>query len=446
MKATKRALIIAILAILCIGMVFANGSDEKAKATGNDSGKSTELVTTIKKPITIEFWHYLSSTHGKCMEELTKEFNETVGKEKGITVVQVYQGNSSDTRSKVIGAIKTKNAPAVIQTSEQFLLDYINAGVVVDLTPYIYDENVGMDDWDDVIEAYRTQASSYGVPGIYDVPFCKSTEVLYYNKDLFEANNIEVPTTWKELEEVSAKLTAITGAPSLGYDNTYNLFITLCKQFGGDFTNEKGDLLFAESDAALKGLTMFNDNVKKGLWRLAGEDLFFSGPFASGKVPMYIGHTTESGYIKMKDPHFTWSAAPIPQQDPNNKCVVATGNMLAALNSKGDPEVSYAAYEYLKFMISKQADLAMTLASGYIPVRYSTFENPEFKAYVESGADDGKIAGPSQSDFFYCAPSFIRDTYSSATLYTEIKNMMSNVLEGGQDPKAAIQEMIGRLK
>lgn len=459
----KKSLIV-LAVLLAVLMAFVGCSKKEATSTTSQSTSSAKTaekevkkdlgITSPDNPITIEFWHYNSSNHGKCTEELTEKFNNTVGKEKGITVVPVYQGNSTDNASKIAGAIKAKSAPAVIQTSERYLPEYIEAGVAVDLTPYIFDDEVGMngeDDWNDVVEIFRNQASSYSEEGIWDFPFCKSTEVLYYNKDLFEANGIEVPTTWDELTEVARKLTAITGAASLGYDNTFNLFVTMCKQFDKGYADAEGNLLFVDKDGKphdgiINALNMWYNNVNEGIWRLAGEDLYFSGPFASGKVPMYIGHTTESGYIKMKDPQFTWSAAPIPQADPNNKMVISTGNLIAALNTSGDPRVSYAAYEYMKFMISQESDLAMTLCSGYLPVRYSTAALDEFKDYVNSGVDDGKLYGPTQADYYYCVPSFIRDNYTASTLTDEVKKMITNILQAGVEPKKAMEEMLSRIR
>ena len=47
------------------------------------------------------------------------------------------------------------------------------------------------------------------VDKFYSLPFNKSTEVLYYNKTFFEENNLTVPTTWDEMEEVSNKITEL---------------------------------------------------------------------------------------------------------------------------------------------------------------------------------------------------------------------------------------------
>ena len=56
-------------------------------------------------------------------------------------------------------------------------------------------------------------------------------------------SGLTVPTTWEELAETSAKIQAITGKPAFGTDYPADMFITLTKQFGGDYTNVKGELL-----------------------------------------------------------------------------------------------------------------------------------------------------------------------------------------------------------
>lgn len=122
-------------------------------------------------------------------------------------------------------------------------------------------------------------------------PIHSYSEVLYYNVDFFEKNNLTVPTTWDEMVDTCSKIREITGAPAFGWDNLAGSFMTLVKQFGGRYTDQNGNIYFAneDTDAALKVLNLWKDNVDRGIWRTAGEDMFFSGPFANEQIPMYIG-------------------------------------------------------------------------------------------------------------------------------------------------------------
>lgn len=84
--------------------------------------------------------------------------------------------------------------------------------------------------------------------------------------------------------------------------------------------------------------------------------------------------------------------AAIPQADAANKQVISNGYVLAALNQSGNAEQSYAAYEFIKFMSSKESNLPMTLNTGYLPIRQSVVDDAEYKAFVEAGTNDTKIS------------------------------------------------------
>ena len=44
-----------------------------------------------------------------------------------------------------------------------------------------------------------------------------------------------------------------------------------------------------DEDVALKVLNLWKDNVEAGIWRTAGEDMFFSGPFANEQIQCTLG-------------------------------------------------------------------------------------------------------------------------------------------------------------
>lgn len=92
--------------------------------------------------------------------------------------------------------------------------------------------------------------------GTYSLPIHSYSEVLYYNVDFFEKNNLTVPTTWDEMVDTCSKIREITGAPAFGWDNLAGSFMTLVKQFGGRYTDQNGNIYFANEDAdvALKVL------------------------------------------------------------------------------------------------------------------------------------------------------------------------------------------------
>ena len=438
----KKLISFLAVVLLAVSFAFAGGSAEQATTS-----ESSDVVTTISNPITIEFWHSFSGdVQLPVIEGLVKEFNDTVGKEKGITVVPVAQGSGPQLYSKVIGAIKAGDVPAVAMTKVIYNEDYVTADASVDLTPYINDSEVGITDFDDFFPAFQEESMGYSKEGIYSLPLAKNVDVVYYNADFFAENGLVPPRTWDELEVVAQKIYDLTGRAAFGYDNLSYLFQNLCYQYGGAYTNNKGDLLFLEDNAWLEGVTNYADKVWSGIWRTAGEDYFFSGPFARQTVMMYVGGTVESTYINMKGPEFKWSAAPIPQANPEDPHALSYDHVIAALSLDGYTEETYAAWEFIKFITSTEASLKITTGTAYMATRNSVLETEEYKTFIANGGNDALKAATQQKDFLFYEPAFTTDTYSTSTLSTEITTMMKSILENHVDPQTAMDALVNALK
>ena len=438
----KKLISFLAVVLLAVSFAFAGGSAEQATTS-----ESSDVVTTISNPITIEFWHSFSGdVQLPVIEGLVKEFNDTVGKEKGITVVPVAQGSGPQLYSKVIGAIKAGDVPAVAMTKVIYNEDYVTADASVDLTPYINDSEVGITDFDDFFPAFQEESMGYSKEGIYSLPLAKNVDVVYYNADFFAENGLVPPRTWDELEVVAQKIYDLTGRAAFGYDNLSYLFQNLCYQYGGAYTNNKGDLLFLEDNAWLEGVTNYADKVWAGIWRTAGEDYFFSGPFARQTIMMYVGGTVESTYINMKGPEFKWSAAPIPQANPEDPHALSYDHVIAALSLDGYTEETYAAWEFIKFITSTEASLKITTGTAYMATRNSVLETEEYKTFIANGGNDALKAATQQKDFLFYEPAFTTDTYSTSTLSTEITTMMKSILENHVDPQTAMDAFVNALK
>ena len=399
----KRKLISVSLALALGLSLAACGSKPAPSGAETPAGE----LGTLSGPVELQFWHSISNqNHLKVLEGLVEEFNETIGAEKGITVVPTFNGSSSELYSSVVGAIKAGSAPDVTLALRPYVADYLQTDYVVNLEPYITDPNVGMTDYEDIFEGLREANSSYAKEGIYSLPIHSYSEVLYYNKTFFAEHGLSVPTTWDELVETCRAIRDITGAPAFGWDNLAGSFMTLLLQNGGRYTDQNGNLYFAteDSDITLKVLQMWQDNVNEGIWRTAGEDQFFSGPFANEMIPMYIGDSVEASYIPDKNPEL-------------------------------------AAYEFIKFMTSHDANLAVAAGNtGYLPIRQSVAEDPAYEAYVADGHEYMR-AGVEQSDRYFYEPVFTNATTTSSAVNSAVKTMMQEVADNGMEPELALANL-----
>ena len=434
----KRKLISVSLALALGLSLAACGSKPAPSGAETPAGE----LGTLSGPVELQFWHSISNqNHLKVLEGLVEEFNETIGAEKGITVVPTFNGSSSELYSSVVGAIKAGSAPDVTLALRPYVADYLQTDYVVNLEPYITDPNVGMTDYEDIFEGLREANSSYAKEGIYSLPIHSYSEVLYYNKTFFAEHGLSVPTTWDELVETCRAIRDITGAPAFGWDNLAGSFMTLLLQNGGRYTDQNGNLYFAteDSDITLKVLQMWQDNVNEGIWRTAGEDQFFSGPFANEMIPMYIGDSVEASYIPDKNPELDWGTAPVPQVSEDTAANLSAGHVIIALNQDGNQDRMYAAYEFIKFMTSHDANLAVAAGNtGYLPIRQSVAEDPAYEAYVADGHEYMR-AGVEQSDRYFYEPVFTNATTTSSAVNSAVKTMMQEVADNGMEPELAVR-------
>lgn len=450
----KRICCMALAAVMAASLMACGGQstaggDTKAAGTqkeeaGNGGAQAAqgEIVKTVSKPVTIEFWHSISNTsHAPILEALVKEFNEGRGKELGITVNMTFQGSGSDLYNNIIGALKAKNAPDVTMATPMFTAEYLQSGAVVNLEPYVKDPEVGISDFDDIFEPFRNEGYGYAQEGLYSLPIHKASDVLYYNQTFFEENNLTVPATWDDMVAVSGKITEITGKPAFGWDNLWSAFMTLSLQKGGKYADKEGTLYFLDDPISMDVLNFYKEQIDNGSFRTAGEDNFFSGPFANEIVPMYIGVSVEASYINQKNPDIVWNAAPIPQMDPAHPYVSTEGHCIDVLNQDGDQEKIYAAYEFVKFMTSYEANLATVQGSGYLPIRQSVLDSQTYKDYVEKTNDRAQTASNAQIAAYYSPTIFITDSYTTKGVGDAAKAMMENVLVNGMDPQEALSQM-----
>lgn len=404
---------------------------------------------SLSGPVTIEFWHPISNqAHAAVLEVLVNEFNEGVGKELGITVNPTFQGSGSELYTKVVAAIKAGTAPDVTVGNRYHIANYLETEYVVDLTPYVNDPDVGIADFDDFFPNLAHGGYEFAKEGLFTLPIHTYTEVLFYNKGFFEANSLTVPTTWDELTEVSRQITAITGKPAFGWDNLCNSFMDLCYQYGGSYTTTDGEMLFEADPVSLQVIQMWQDNVKEGIWRTAGEDKFFSGPFANEVVQMYIGDSVEASYIGPKNPDLNWGAAMIPQANADAPRAVTGGHVAVALNMSGDADKAYAAFEFLKFLTGTEANKAVAMVSGYLPNRQSVLDDAEYQAFIAQGggASEAQVAGTSQSPAYFFEPVFANEVTNSTAVNSAIRLMMSDAIDGGVSAEDAIAATVESLR
>lgn len=338
--------------------------------TGCSKGGSTtsqeEIVTEIKEPVEITFWHAMNGDLEKSLQGLTDKF---MAENQNIKVTLQNQSSYQELQQKITATTASpKDLPTMTQAYPHWMVDAAQENLLVDLKPYIENETIKFDNYDDILEGFRKASEVDGK--IYGLPFNKSTEVIWYNKDLFEELNLKVPTTYEEFANVAKTITEKKGIVGAGFDSLNNFYTTFLKNEGIDF-NSSVDVTGKES---VDAVNYYLDGVKAGYFRIAGTDKFLSGPFANETLGMYVGSNAGESFVKQGvNGKFEVGVAPYPAE-----ISMQQGTDLYVF-SNATPEQRTAAYEFLKFLTEGENQITWAKETGYMPARKSAIQSEEYK-------------------------------------------------------------------
>lgn len=437
---------LSMLLALCMVFSLTACGDSTSDSTESQPVDPASVEVELSEPVTITFWHgIVQENMQETLNEIVDTFNSGIGAEMGITVESYAKGEMSDLENAVTAAIKAGNMPNVTMTEAASVVDWLQAGCVVDLTPYIENENYGLD-LEDYYDIYIEDSCNYPVEGYYSLPLYVACEVMYYNVDFFQENNLTLPTTWTEFEEVCTKIADITGRPAGGWDEGVKCFSTLVEQKGIGYTDRDGKLLFAEDlDATTDVISWYQSMVQSGIIRTPGEDFFFSGPFANQQVQLYISSGNEGEFINMKipeDAQFEWSCAPVPQFEDGTKADYAEGFLVSMLDNSGDLATRWASWIFIQYLQSYEVSQKILSGESRLPFLKSVAASEEFL----QNAAPAQLAGVEQQDFAYTYPGFETDTYTSSGLHDYVVIAMDNILNNGADVRTELESLISMLQ
>ena len=451
------SLLLAIVMLMSIAMLA--GCDSNAGTAANfqvpEGGYDGSAVT-------ITFSHTMGSNLTPVLDQYIAEFNKLY---PNITVQYESVGGYDDVRDQISTQITVGNQPNIAYCYPDHVALYNLAQAVVQLDNLIESkitvqradgttEVLGLTDEQkaDFVEGYYNEGKQFGDGLMYTLPMSKSTEVLYYNKTFFEANNLTVPTTWDELEAVCAQIKAIDpNSIPLGYDSEGNWFINMCEQYKSPYTSASGDHYLFDNEQNRAFVKEFREWYQKGY--LTTQTIYgnyTSGLFVSDKAPrsyMSIGssagatHQRPAADADGKYP-FEVGIATIPQVSADNRKVISQGPSLCIFN-KANPQEVIASWLFVKFLTTNvEFQAAFSMASGYVPVIKSVANNEIYAQHL-ANADGGTYISSlaskvclEQADAYYTSPAF----NGSSTARDQVGLLISKCLtaDDGGDVDAMI--------
>lgn len=357
------------------GKAGANASSAAAPASSEAVDPSKYEVT---EPITITWWHALESQYDELVADVVKKFNAT---QKLITVEAQYIGSYKDINEALVAAHAAGTGlPAVAVANTDYVASYGDSGLYENLDPYIAGTDYDVDDF----SAGLLLSSQYNGKQVA-LPFLHSTQVIYYNKTMADANGWKIPEKIEDftpfLAEVHSKK-GIYGTVVPGWDQWY--FETL-------YLNEGVQIITGDNDCDLNGDAALGVTKMIKGWCDAGDAYFASGTDASATMrqnfydqkTFSVMHTSSlyNNYVS-KCPDFEVGMAWYPAATTGDKNSEVGGCVLG-IPSKNDQATKNAAWQFLQFLCGKEVNMEWAEGTGYLPTRNSVLNTEEGKKFLE---------------------------------------------------------------
>jgi len=325
-----------------------------------------------KASVVAELWHgFRGGAPRAALENLAVEFNK-MHEGKGC-VRPISQGGYRDLSTKIKAAFAAGNLPALAQAFENNIALYLEADALMPLDDVISD----LDQLNPLfVNVVRFDGKLYGLP------FNKSVQILYFNRDLLSKHGLKVPKTISELIEDAKKISAAEGEPVYWLRPDTSTFAYWFFNMGGNYLHD--GKIVVNSPEAVKALETLVAGIKDG-WAKAITSGYINQNFGNG----VYGFSTDSsaGYsYYLKAAKFDLGIATLPGNGGKPGLGLVQGTDLIIFEDASDAQKKLAG-EFINFVSSPKAQALFSAATGYVPVNLKAIEEPALQDYLMDNPD-----------------------------------------------------------
>ncbi|MFW6298737.1 MAG: extracellular solute-binding protein [Bacillota bacterium] len=429
---------------------------------GGASGEDVEVNIPDEVPeedIEITMWTAYGDDNTNIINDIMEDFPHD-----NIELEMLSQGGYDGLRQATMQSVVSGNTPDLVLGYPDHFVEYLTGDALVPLQDYLGHDDFGVDE-DDFVEGFMEENQQYEDGNQYSMPFSKSTEMIVYNKDKFEAQGYDLEDrdflNWSDLEEMSDDMIGSGDNQCeklYNADSPDNLFINSSNQWDAPYTNIEGEIL-VDNDDTLDMLNYFDGLMEDDILALPIEwdEEYGSTPFVDGEVCMSQGSTAGVNYNLSDD--FEVGVLPGIQKEDGEQSVIQQGPNIAMMSDTSDEE-RLAAWLIIEYLTNTENSAEFAMRSGYMPVRNSSFETDEYEEFMTLAEKDQSDLTPDeeddypyalaskvardQSDIYAYEPAFTGDV-SSAKARNEAGSVMERIYADTDNVEDALDRMLNQL-
>ncbi len=338
--------------------------------------------------IRLKYWCSANPYEIELAKKIVDKWNKLNPKIQ-VEVQPLPAGQSSE--EILLAAIAAKTTPDVCSNIwPGAIAEYIKANGLVALDEF--------DDFDsvvnarkiprDLLESFRSKDGHF-----YQFPWKANPIMMLYNVKIFEDAGFTIPPkNYSEFFRLCEKIKKDVNGDGIidiwpGYTDTRPIwwqrffdFYPLYIASSGGKTFFEGETLKIDVKSARDVFNFFRICFEKGYFPNTN---FQIDPFLTGKVALrFTGPWTIAYLEKNKPPELEYNFAPVPVPDDFSGEVYTYGdpkNIAIFSSTKHKKE----AWEFVKFLVTEEADLLLLEICNQLPIRGDLLENEKFVNYFE---------------------------------------------------------------
>jgi multiple sugar transport system substrate-binding protein len=370
-----------VLVILLLCLVIGACSSPAETPTAPPATSTPEPIIEeptpepVVEPANLVFWHQYDKKNAELIDKFVAEFNE---QNPDIQVEAVVQPSYDEYKTLLKTSIVGGNTPDIATVDLVWVPEYIAADTLVSLDSFFADDQeFDLDDFYPMLAQYDFNNGKR-----YSLPMSANNMQVIWNKDLFTAAGLDPetpPTTWTEMQAMAEQCSdpdnGVVGfeyyTQPTGEGITWQFQVWLWAA-GGEFLNADNTAAAFNTPEGLEALTFVSDMLQgngsvPGPW----------GAFGDGKACMQLDGSWLFGY--RLDAPFEWGIAAVPAPDGGTTASNVGGERIIMFQSTENKE---AAWQFIKFMTSTEIQLRWDRETGFLPVRASVGDDPDYLAWI----------------------------------------------------------------
>ncbi len=390
--------------------------------TQSPTEAATEAPTAAPEPVTIQYWHTHSDPETAQLDKVIAAFEAA---NPGIKVEPTRYAYN-DYKTALLTAISSGEVPDVVRIDIAWVSEFADQGALVQF-------DGKMPDFDTLIKDTYPGPLSTNVwkDHYYGLPLDTNTQVLLWNKSLFDTAGISTPpATMEEFADVACKLTD-AAKNQYGYAEGGTYFWAPAPVFyamGGKIVDDKITTAtgYVNGPESVAAFTMLKDLYDKGCLspNLLGGGIATDAGHAEGNYAMIIDGPWMVDIYKNNYPDFQVNFAPIPTGPQGTTSSVVGGEDVSILEGSKNQD---AAMKWAAFLLSPEAQKMMAEA-GQMPVLASLQGDPAMPSYFgvfqeQLKTAQARVPHPKWGD-----------------MDNAINNAYQRMLKGDQTPQEALDQ------